>query len=1061
MRLWTLLAEQLAKSPSLQECTQRILRGESLLVEGLSEVTKALLAAFLVKTTGRSLLFVTGGVEEDRIYAILSQWIPDLLLELPAWDILPSEALEPAIDLVGKRFETLAVLRQRKAPTLLLLSMQALVQPVVAPAILASSVYFWRKGSSFPFASIPPLLTGLGYRRAVRVQEKGEFAVRGGILDLFPVSATDPYRMEWVGEEIDSLRLFDPIGQRSIGRAEEVFLAPALERPLLQNGSASLATYFTQQPLLFWEDLLTIENRSIPLVTQNLAHGGHTVRSWVPYQHIFSIGQPIADLSDLKKQGKETQFHWMGETFSAGTFQHPFRAVEGDRLQYAASLLVVSATDSEEEAIRHRFQTEEIALPSEVQFERGSFPAGFALPDASFALFSYGEIDTVKRLRRQKWRSAHSRGLSADFVELVVGTPVVHVYSGIGRYLGRDVQANHLGMATEFLILEYAEGSKLFVPISQAHLVSPYVGVNEEVPSLSQLGGKKWHATYQAAETQIIGYAAELLKLYAARVHEGGFAYPEDGPQMVKFEREFPYTETEDQAAAIQAIKKDMQSDRPMDRLVCGDVGYGKTEVAMRAAFKAVVDGGKQVALLVPTTVLALQHFETFSERMVPFSVSLALMSRCQTAKAMREIMEKVAHGGVDIVIGTHRILSKDISFKNLGLVLIDEEQRFGVRAKEHLKRLKQGVDCVTFSATPIPRTLYMSLVHARELSLIQTPPQDRLPVRVVIAEGDFSLIQEALCREFARGGQAFYIHNRVDTIYHRAEQIHQLVPEARIAIVHGQMDVDEVDTLFHQFKQGQIDLLFATTLIENGVDVPNANTILIDRADHYGLADLYQLRGRVGRWNRTAYAYFLIPKDAPLPDIAKRRLKALAAAGGYGGGVKLAMRDLEIRGAGNLLGVQQSGQVSSIGFHLYSKLLQRAIEALKNRQPISFTETRMEFTYDARIPDTYVAEFALRMELYSRLGAASSLIELEALLQEIQDRFGAPPKPLLWLYFLSRVRVLAAAKEILFLKLLPPLLTWERSIKGKVEKKSFPWPDVRQPEELEFYFLKILKGVG
>lgn len=1046
MKLWSLLAASLAKSPALRTLMQRIRQGDSLFMEALSEMEKSILAAWIVRESGRSVLFVTSGTEGDRLYEILSQCIPDSLLELPAWDILPTEALEPAADLVGKRFETLAALRERVQPQLLILPIQALLQPVVAPALLRAHLHLWKKGGRVSLSRVPSLLIELGYRRVSRVQEKGEFALRGGIVDLFPISAADPYRIEWSGDEIDSLRLFDLVGQKSIERVEELFLAPALERPLLQKEAVSIASYFAEPPLLFWDDFLAIENRYSSMQSPQ----GMT--SWISFQHFICALQPLEDLAPCTSDRGRTQFEWMGSPFHAIPCASPFRTVDREWMRSAASVLIVSSDEREEAAVRD--QLEQMGIPSSAEslFERGSFPMGFSVPDAAFVFVVSGALT----LRRQKWRGAHARSSVSDFIEFAVGDLVVHVYSGIGRYLGRETQTNHLGIETEFLVLEYAEKSKLYVPLSQAYLLSPYLGVGDETPPFSQLGSKRWQTTYQSAAKEIVGYAQELLKLYALRMVEGGFAYPPDGEEMQQFERAFPYTETEDQKTAIAAIKQDMQTARPMDRLVCGDVGYGKTEVAMRAAFKAVSDGGKQVALLVPTTVLALQHFETFSARMHAFGVSLALISRFQTAKETRETLLKVKEGLVDILIGTHRILSKDVTFHHLGLVLIDEEQRFGVRAKEHLKHFKKGVDCVTFSATPIPRTLYMSLVHARDLSLIQTPPQDRLPVRVVIAEGDFPLMQEALLREFARGGQAFYIHNRVDTIYHRAEQIHALVPQAKIAVVHGQMHAEEIDEIFHQFKRGDIDLLFATTLIENGVDVPNANTILVDRADHYGLADLYQLRGRVGRWNRTAYAYFLIPKDAPLSEIAKRRLQALAEAGGYGGGMKLAQRDLEIRGAGNLLGVQQSGQVSSIGFHLYSKLLKRAVEALKQKQPISFLETRMEFTYDARIPETYLEEFSLRMEMYSRLGAANSLAELAELLQEMKDRFGPPPKSLLWLYYLNRVRVLAAQKQVIFVKLIPPLLKLERSVKGKIEKLTFPWPDVRQPEELERYFLSI-----
>ena len=621
-----------------------------------------------------------------------------------------------------------------------------------------------------------------------------------------------------------------------------------------------------------------------------------------------------------------------------------------------------------------------------------------------------------------------------------------------------EKQINHLGKETEFLTLQYAETSRLFVPLSQAYLVSRYIGSSEQPPSLSQLGGKRWQAVRANAQAQIVGYANELLQLYAERAVQGGHRYPPDGDIMIQFEQDFPYTETQDQVLAIQALKEDMISERAMDRLICGDVGYGKTEVAMRAAFKAVADGKRQVAVLVPTTVLAVQHYESFSQRMSGFPVNVGVVSRFHSAKEVRETLEKVKTGKIDILIGTHRILSEDVHFKNLGLIIIDEEQRFGVKAKEHLKKFKANADCLTLSATPIPRTLYMSLVHARDMSVINTPPQDRLPIRTIIAETEPELIQNAIMRELARGGQAFYIHNRVESLYTHADHIQKLVPTAKIGIVHGQMDPDAVDEIFHKFKQGELNLLFATTIIENGIDISNANTILIDRADTYGLADLYQLRGRVGRWNRSAYAYFLIPKNASLPEPARKRLNALVEAGGYGGGMKIAMRDLEIRGAGDIRGIQQSGQVSAVGFHLYCKMLKRAIDALKKQVPITFNETKMEFGFDARLPEDYINEVSLRMELYHRLGDASTLTEVDELLAEMKDRFGEPPTPVIWLYHLTRIRAFAAANHFSLLKFSNLSFLAEQQMGKQLNKQTILLPKKMQsPKELETYVIAQL----
>ena len=494
-----------------------------------------------------------------------------------------------------------------------------------------------------------------------------------------------------------------------------------------------------------------------------------------------------------------------------------------------------------------------------------------------------------------------------------------------------------------------------------------------------------------------------------------------------------------------------------MDRLVCGDVGYGKTEVAMRAAFKAVVDGRKQVAVLVPTTVLATQHYENFVERFSNFPITIGVLSRFRTAKQIKETLEGIKNGTVDVVVGTHRVISEDVQFKDLGLIIIDEEQRFGVKAKEHLKRMKVGVDCLTLSATPIPRTLYMSLVGARDMSVISTPPQDRLPITTVITEPNDIVIKNALLRELARDGQAYIIHNRVESIFEYASHIQELLPKARIVVAHGQMHSDEIDLVFHMFKNGQADILVATTIVENGIDIPNANTIIVDRADRFGMADLYQLRGRVGRWNRRAYGYLLVPRVHLLPDIVRKRLEALASSSGYGGGMKVAMRDLEIRGAGNILGMEQSGQVSTIGFHLYCKLLKRAMLAMQGKAPAIVADTKIEFLVDARIPEEYVHEPHLRMEIYQRLGEAISLEDVETIWTEIKDRFGIPPEAAVWLYHLTRIRAVASQRGYVLLKQDKFSLTLEKQKGKETETRKVLMQWSKKADEMEQKIMSLI----
>lgn len=1027
---------------------------ESLIIEGLWDAPKALIAATLAQK--KSVLLITGGERTDRFVENLSYFAPTIALEFPAWETLPGEEIPPSPDIIGKRFEALDQLLKPKKPSIVLCSIASLLQKIVPGNVLKPLLHRWKKGTIVPFHTLPDLLHKLGYKRAPVVSDKGEFAIRGGILDLFPVASSDPFRIDFFGDEIDQIRTFDPVGQKTIAKAQEVFVTPANELSLLQQNKEQLVAIsdYMNEFVVFWDDLLALENtyvdlKSMPAAKSPFFYGlDGLLNQWQNKQHVF-----CADFS------VDERFEMFGQTFHAKHFKHKFFKVEtvfspDESPDPSLSFLFLNANETEENEVKKQLSA--IALPPNTRFEKGYLTSGYVLD--KLVVIPNVEITGRSHVRRQKWRNTHHTQAS-EFHELTIGDLVVHFHSGIAKYLGMEKQTNHLGKETEFMVLEYAESSKLFVPLSQTYLVSRYIGSKEEPPNLSQLGSKRWQTTKAQATAQIVGYANDLLKWSAERAVKGGFQYAADSDVLTQFEGDFPYTETEDQLLAIGSIKQDMLSQKAMDRLVCGDVGYGKTEVAMRAAFKAVVDGPKQVAVLVPTTVLAMQHFETFSARMSGFPINVAAVSRFHTAKEVKDILQKVKDGKIDILIGTHRLLSGDVQFKDLGLIIIDEEQRFGVRAKEHLKKWKATVDCLTLSATPIPRTLYMSLVHAKDMSVINTPPQDRLPIKTIIAETDLELVQNALMRELARGGQAFFIHNRVETIFGRAEMIQKLVPNARVGVVHGQMDADAIDAIFHKFKTGEIDLLFATTIIENGIDIPNANTIFIDRADTYGLADLYQLRGRVGRWNRAAYAYFLIPKNMTLSETARKRLHALVEAGGYGGGMKIAMRDLEIRGAGNILGVQQSGQVSAIGFHLYCKLLKRAIDALKQQKPIAFNETKMEFHFEAKLPEDYINEVSLRMEMYYRLGDAMSFAEIDELLKEMTDRFGPPPEPVIWLYHLTRVRAFAAANHFSLLKFNAVSLYAEQQKGKEVHRQTILMPKkVQSPKELEEFVITRLK---
>lgn len=1089
------VSQSLLKSPSLEQFLKIAQEQPSLLIEELWEGAKAALIWLTAHATQKNILVISGSTD-DRLYDDVCFFPLPSVIDFPAWETLPGEEIAPSPDLVGKRLQVLHTLMHNSGPHVILAPLQAVLQKLPPKEQLKPLSKVWKKGASFSFETLPQLFNDLGYHRAPVVSDKGEYALRGGIVDIFPVSSPDPYRIEFFGDEIDQIRTFDPVSQKSIHKVDEFVLSPASELSLLQKDQqlCSLLDYLSPNTLIIFDDLLAIEDRWVALKSLPSAKSPifssfeEFLKQTASLHQHFWAPQPVEELSEVqitKKVGRAfysgkaplqpLSFQALGQKFTAQRWLHPFipisdffsltenkAAATQEEILYALqrhpSLEVhfLSSTEAEKNAFIEKLKTEKIAIPQNTHHSLGYLSSGFALQDAGFALIPLAELNHRLKPRRQKWRTTYHAPAS-EFHELVSGDVVVHFHNGIAKYLGIEKRPNHVGAPTEFMVLEYSGGSKLFVPVSQSHLVSRYIGVKEEIPTLSQLGSNRWMKTRTAAQQAIIGYADQLLRMYAERAVHGGFLFPQDSLEMQLFENDFPFIPTEDQLNAVATIKEDMQSTKAMDRLICGDVGYGKTEVAMRAAFKAVIDGKKQVAVLVPTTVLAMQHYDTFCNRMANFPINIGVLSRFRSPKEVKDTLQKAAEGKIDILIGTHRLISKDVLFKDLGLLIIDEEQRFGVRAKEHLKKLKTGIDCITLSATPIPRTLYMSLIGIKEVSVINTPPQDRLPIKSIISERDLPTIKNALLRELSRDGQAYFIHNRVESIFRITEELQKLVPEARIVTGHGQMSADELDAVFHAFKHGEADILVATTIIENGIDIPNANTILIDRADTFGLADLYQMRGRVGRWNRPAYAYFLVPRMRELPDLTRRRLHALTEASGFGAGMKIAMRDLEIRGAGDILGTQQSGQISNIGFHLYCKLLKRAVDALKKKSSPTFTETKMEFSFEASLPETYINETSLRMEIYHRLGEAISEEDTDAILAELKDRFGPYPPQVLWLYHLTRLRLFASAHHFTLLKFENVTFTAERQSGKTLVKKTLPIPRTKNPQELEKQVIELL----
>lgn len=1094
------MLEHLLNSPKLLALQHALAAHQSILVEGLWNAPKALVAALAAQTTGKHVLILTGASQEEvRLYHDFPFFTDRRVIDFPAWETLPSENIPPSPDIVGERYQALREILAHKQPHIILTGLQACLQRLIPPAQFETFQLVCKVGDPFAFDELIKRLDTMGYQRRAIASDKGEYAVRGGIIDVFPVSKPDPYRIEFWGDEITSIRIYDPIGQKSIQAVETFELTPGQELELLDKAPAlaTILDYLGPETVIILDDLLALEDRYASLV--GLAGGASSkafcsIESFLDQigsmQTLYWTQAPIEELSEVKildsqnsgYYSEHSPLHYVGfQMFNRELaaykwnhhFQHIAEYLEGEDEEESsgeellqklgnpknreAELHFLCATENEEANLQRQLLDSGVHLPKHTKFHIGYLSSGFALKDIQLIIFPVTEMTHRYKLRRQKQRSTfHTPAL--EVYDLKPGDMVVHLNHGIGRFLGLEKRPNHEGMLREFFLIEYAENGKLYVPMNQAYMVSKYIGSSEEIPRMHALGGNRWKRVKEQTQQAIVGYATDLLEMYARREIAGGFKYPADSPDILAFEEDFPYEETEDQLDAIATIKSDMLSQKSMDRLVCGDVGYGKTEVAMRAAFKAVIDGGKQVAVLVPTTVLAMQHYENFIERMANFPVRIGVLSRFRTPKEIKETLKQIEAGSVDIVIGTHRIISDDVRFKDLGLVIIDEEQRFGVKAKEHLKKIKTGVDCVTLSATPIPRTLYMSLVGARDMSVISTPPQDRLPIKTIIAESHDQTIKNALLRELARDGQAFVIHNRVETIYEMAHKIKTLLPQARVVIGHGQMHADEIDLVFHAFKNGNADILVATSIIENGIDIPNANTILIDRADRFGMADLYQMRGRVGRWNRRAYAYFLVPNMRILSEQSRKRLNALAEAAGYGGGMKIALRDLELRGAGNLLGEEQSGHVSSIGFHLYCKMLKRTIQTLQGKIPRMLSDVKIEIPVDARLPDDYINEVSLRMEIYQRIGDAVSIEDIEEIARESQDRYGPPPEPAQWLYYTAKLRVFAALNHFALIKLEKMSLNVEK-VKGKetiTRKMLFPFP--KKPIELETKLIPFLK---
>ena len=1047
-------------------------------VSGLTPSAKALVLVLLQKTLERPLvLVVPDNKAAEELVPVLQAFAeltgaldPAAIVSLPTRDVLPFQNLSPHPEIQEERAVALWKIAAGAA--------SIVVAPVTSTATRLRGAEYYsdlarivRRTEAIDIEPLFRHLNTVGYSSRDVVEMPGEYALRGGILDVYSPEADRPVRIEFFGDEVESIRKFDPGTQRSSSPVDEAVLLPLTETPVSEELLGAIHTRLSGRRITGQEEI----------VEQAVCAGGVTVfPGWEFFAPVAGADRTIFDLlnnvvivtdePEILKQ--EFDRLWVRiedahERSGVGNLVRPediyvppetwwenLPALPGADLEQlgiergaeagaAAAFLsqptprfhgsVPALLDEVKKQLAEQNRVV-ISVPNVGEVERladmfseysmsfrlgtrtrggESFadetayfageiltttlvkayvPEGLIFPEANLTVFGSRDLfdeseSVVSRPQRQRSKTA---AFLSDFRDLQVGDYVVHVEHGIGQYHGLK-EINQGDGNAEFMLLEYAEGARLYVPLTRLDLVQKYRSQEGAKPALSHMGTATWAKTKARVRKAMKDMADELLKLYAQRKSAQGHAFPADNQWMREFEDAFEFSETDDQDMAIADVKRDMESSLPMDRLLCGDVGYGKTEVAMRAAFKAINDN-KQVAVLAPTTVLAFQHYETFKQRFAAFPVNIEMISRFRTPRQQKEILQKVEAGKIDVLIGTHRLLSKDVKFADLGLLVVDEEQRFGVRHKERLKQMRKEVDVLSMSATPIPRTLHMSLVGLRDMSVIETPPRDRIAIQTVVASWDDKLIRTSIEQELERGGQVYFVHNRVESIWEIAAKLQELVPRARIAVGHGQMTQGELEKVMLKFMHHEADILVATTIIENGLDIPLCNTILINRADRLGLSELYQLRGRVGRSNRRAYAYLLLPAEVELTPIARRRLAALKEFSDLGAGFKIAALDLELRGAGNLLGGEQSGHIEAVGFELYTQMLDRAVREMKGEAGPEEAEIQLNLGLNIRIPFNYIPEENQRLRMYKRIAGVETDSQLNDVRGELKDRYGEPP---------------------------------------------------------------------
>ena len=980
----------------------------------------------------------------------------------PAKDLLFFQADIHGNLLIRQRMKVIKALLEEKELTVVT-SIDGCMDFLESLEKIKEQLIHYESDSTVDIEQLKNQLVALGYERVGQVEMPGQFSVRGGIVDIYCLTEENPWRIELWGDEIDSIRSFDPESQRSLEKLEEITIYPAVEH-IGDKDMVSFLDYFPEERTIIFLDepnRLTEKGGAVEEeYRQSRMHREEKGSRNLPENWLCSFEQLQKELNkrncisvcalEPKQAGWKVREKFYLEVKSISAYNNSFELLVKDLHQYKKQgyrIALLSGSRTRAERLAKDLQEEGLAAfygqdydreicPGEIMVVYGHAKKGFEYPLIKFAVMT--ESDIFGQEQKKKKKKNYSGSRIQDFAELSVGDFVVHEKHGLGIYRGIEkVEVDRI--VKDYIKIEYRGGSNLYIPATQLDCLQKYSGADaSKAPKLNKLGTQEWNKTKSKVRGAVKNIAKELVELYAVRQEKEGYVCGPDTVWQREFEEMFPYEETEDQLSAIEDAKRDMESTRIMDRLICGDVGYGKTEVALRAAFKEVQES-RQVAYLAPTTILAQQIYNTFVQRMKEFPVRVELLCRFRTPAQQKKAIEDLKKGQVDVIIGTHRILSKDVQFKNLGLLIVDEEQRFGVTHKEKIKQLKKDVDVLTLAATPIPRTLHMSLIGIRDMSVLEEPPMDRMPIQTYVMEYDEETVREAINRELRRGGQVYYVYNRVTDIADVALRIAKLVPDARVDFAHGQMSERELENVMYSFVNGDIDVLVSTTIIETGLDISNVNTMIIHDSDRYGLSQLYQLRGRIGRSNRTAYAFLMYRKNVMLKETAEKRLAAIREYTDLGSGFKIAMRDLELRGAGNLLGAQQHGHMNAVGYDLYCKMLNEAVKEAKGIHTMEDFETSVDLNVDAYIPDSYISNEFQKLDIYKRIAGIETQQDYDDMLEELLDRFGEPGKAVLNLLAIAKLKAIAHQGYVTEIKQTGKTVRFTLYEKARLNTEGFP----------------------